>query len=167
MDWITEHIALGDRDDAMYPVGVDSVLNVAAEVEVEHQLPHRHIRIRATGPIPRNQIELAVDYLRAQRQFGRTILVHCQSGISRSPSILAAYLALDMNISPDAALVRIREKREYVDPEQPAWASAVNFVNSRRTTETAPEADPESGAPHSPGEVVSEQRIALVRRMRH
>ncbi|KAJ9096797.1 hypothetical protein QFC21_005068 [Naganishia friedmannii] len=46
------------------------------------------------------------------------VLVHCQAGMSRSATVVAAYLMKTLNISPDDAVEMIREKRPVVYPSE-------------------------------------------------
>lgn len=51
----------------------------------------------------------------AKRQL-KTVYVHCNAGISRSPTVVAAYLMQHDNLTSDEAVNRIREKRPKVRP---------------------------------------------------
>ncbi|CAD8117246.1 unnamed protein product [Paramecium sonneborni] len=46
------------------------------------------------------------------------VLVHCQVGVSRSVSILIAYFIKEMNMNFDIALQYIKDKREFVYPNE-------------------------------------------------
>ncbi|CAD8097151.1 unnamed protein product [Paramecium primaurelia] len=46
------------------------------------------------------------------------VLVHCQVGVSRSVSILIAYFIKELHMSPDVALQYIKEKRDFVYPNE-------------------------------------------------
>ncbi len=60
---------------------------------------------------------------------GGTVYVHCFAGISRSPSIVAAYLISTRGWTVEAALEFIRKERPIIDPNDgfraalSAWAS--------------------------------------------
>ncbi|KAF9051219.1 hypothetical protein BDZ89DRAFT_1088719 [Hymenopellis radicata] len=47
---------------------------------------------------------------------GRGVLVHCQAGMSRSATIVAAYLMYTRHLTPEAALELIRKSRPQIDP---------------------------------------------------
>ena len=46
----------------------------------------------------------------------KKVLVHCQMGISRSSSILCAFLIRKYKVSPSEAIKFLRQKRSIVDP---------------------------------------------------
>ena len=56
------------------------------------------------------------DLIDAYLADGKKILIHCAAGISRSPTILAAYLMRSRGMSCDEALGFIRHARPIVDP---------------------------------------------------
>ncbi|KAF8961550.1 protein-tyrosine phosphatase-like protein [Flammula alnicola] len=47
---------------------------------------------------------------------GRSVLVHCQQGVSRSPAIVIAYLIRNHGMSYDAAHALVRRKRACIRP---------------------------------------------------
>jgi hypothetical protein len=47
---------------------------------------------------------------------GQRVLVHCWAGISRSASLVIAYLMKQHAVTADEALTRLRKKRPIVDP---------------------------------------------------
>ena len=55
------------------------------------------------------------DFIERNRKEGN-VLVHCTSGISRSPALLIAYMMQKYNINFDQALERIRNKRPCAEP---------------------------------------------------
>ncbi|KAI0087434.1 protein-tyrosine phosphatase-like protein [Irpex rosettiformis] len=57
-----------------------------------------------------------VTFVQAELDKGRGVLVHCVAGISRSASIVAAYLMYSHNLTLTDALNLIRESRPDIDP---------------------------------------------------
>lgn len=53
------------------------------------------------------------------------VLVHCRLGVSRSPSLVAAYLAKLEGCTPWIALQKIREKRPMATPHKDTWAGVM------------------------------------------
>ncbi|KAJ7031964.1 hypothetical protein C8F04DRAFT_1108759 [Mycena alexandri] len=58
----------------------------------------------------------AITFIQAELDKGRGVLVHCQAGMSRSVTLVAAYLMYTQNINPQAALDIIRTARPNVEP---------------------------------------------------
>ncbi|XKL65319.1 hypothetical protein PGB90_008739 [Kerria lacca] len=52
------------------------------------------------------------------KEISGIVFVHCNAGISRSPTVVAAYLIKYYNITPEEALHRIRKKRPKINPNQ-------------------------------------------------
>lgn len=132
MDWITPHLALGDIDDSFDPGGCDAVLNVAGEVPVRHGLPCLHLEIADQEPVPHHLLDRAIAFLASHTAARRKVLVHCLAGISRSPSVVAAFLALETDVPPGEALARVQEIRWVADPHPTLWDSVAGYVEARR-----------------------------------
>ncbi|KAJ7266452.1 protein-tyrosine phosphatase-like protein [Mycena haematopus] len=64
----------------------------------------------------RPHLEAACVYIERALKRGEGVLVHCQQGISRSPSIVIAYLIRNHGMSYDAALAFVRRKRACAKP---------------------------------------------------
>jgi dual specificity phosphatase 12 len=60
----------------------------------------------------------AVQRVDDQMRSGKTVLVHCTSGLSRSCAVVMGYLAARRGYTVDGALDLVREARPGVMPEQ-------------------------------------------------
>ncbi|KAH9933812.1 uncharacterized protein B0H18DRAFT_982187 [Fomitopsis serialis] len=58
----------------------------------------------------------AIQFIEAELEKGRAVLVHCQAGLSRSVTIVAAYLMYVQHIDYEAALDLIRNVRPNIQP---------------------------------------------------
>lgn len=58
----------------------------------------------------------SITFIQAELDKGRSVLVHCQAGMSRSVTIVAAYLMYTRHLTPEAALELIRKSRPNIDP---------------------------------------------------
>ncbi|KAF8174097.1 hypothetical protein BJ912DRAFT_66559 [Pholiota molesta] len=58
----------------------------------------------------------SIHFIQAELDKGRGVLVHCQAGVSRSSTIVAAYLMYSKKIDPQAALDLVKKSRPFVDP---------------------------------------------------
>ena len=60
----------------------------------------------------------ANEFINKVRNCGGTMLVHCKYGVSRSPSIVAAYLIKYFGFDLNTALNFIRKKRPQINPNE-------------------------------------------------
>ncbi|KAK0212756.1 hypothetical protein DFS33DRAFT_1377223 [Desarmillaria ectypa] len=58
----------------------------------------------------------SITFIQAELDKGRSVLVHCQAGMSRSVTLVAAYLMYTRHLTPEAALELIRKSRPNIDP---------------------------------------------------
>ncbi|KAJ7247047.1 protein-tyrosine phosphatase-like protein [Mycena rebaudengoi] len=72
----------------------------------------------------RPHLEAACVYIERALRRGESVLVHCQQGVSRSPSIVIAYLIRNHAMSYEAALSFVRRKRACIKPN-PGFARAL------------------------------------------
>ncbi|KAI9490823.1 protein-tyrosine phosphatase-like protein [Zychaea mexicana] len=83
--------------------------------EFKHEIipiaDNREANIIQFFPITNNFIEEAFES-------GKRILVHCLAGVSRSPTIVSAYLMNKRKLHPKAALAIIKQTRPFVNPNQ-------------------------------------------------
>ncbi|KAL4436018.1 hypothetical protein ABPG74_022253 [Tetrahymena malaccensis] len=61
-------------------------------------------------------IYIILDFLRNALQQNGRVLIHCNQGISRSPSIVIAYLIYTEKINANIALEKLKKKYPYADP---------------------------------------------------
>ncbi len=127
---ITDHIYISNLTDAS---NIDLLLKhniklvVALLVEThrtgeyysQHGIDFEHYRIADFGDA--DILELfgnggVLDKIHAYVSSGQHVLVHCQEGRSRSPSVVAGYLIKYQRMTDTAALELIRQKRPYADP---------------------------------------------------
>ncbi len=114
MDWITEHIAIGNFLDAANPEpGVDFILCLKPECCT---IPTGIETVRVplvdrAGNNPALFRKALISLSQAVGK-GRHVLVHCHAGRSRSVSIVAKYLMESRGICADEAIALIAKKRE-------------------------------------------------------
>lgn len=99
MNRIIEGLFLGNREDArdlarIEAAGVTHVVNCAVELPNYHDGALTYLALRLNDPDPafRDRIEPACEFIDAARGKGEAVLVHCFAAISRSPSMVLAYL---------------------------------------------------------------------------
>lgn len=128
MDFITSQLAVGSRADAedgaaLAACGIDALLSLAPlarPVGVARQLS---LALPDRVPLAGALIDEAVNFLLEQTARGRRVLVHCEMGISRSPTIAAAYLHLAQGVDLEQALACVRAARPDAEPHPALMAS--------------------------------------------
>ncbi|KAH6906785.1 protein-tyrosine phosphatase-like protein [Coprinopsis sp. MPI-PUGE-AT-0042] len=58
----------------------------------------------------------AIQFIKAELAKGRGVLVHCHAGVSRSASIVTAFLMYTQDLTPQEALKLVRKARPMVEP---------------------------------------------------
>src|SRR4051794_3834100 len=99
MNRIIEGLFLGNREDArdlarIEMAGIAHVVNCAIELPNYHEGALTYLALRLHDPDPafRDRIAPTCALIDAVRAKGEGVLVHCFAAISRSPSMVLAYL---------------------------------------------------------------------------
>lgn len=71
------------------------------------------------------------EFITQTRDAGQKVLVHCNGGVSRSPSVVVAYLMKDRNITFDTALSFVQASRPWIRvdrfvPQLRSWGTTCN-----------------------------------------
>jgi hypothetical protein len=124
---IARGVYLGDCRDAndrelLRGLGLTHVLNCAREVPCFHRGDFRYLHLRMRDPDPGllERIPRAVRFIRRARRVGG-VLVHCRAGLSRSPSVVLAWLC-SRGRTLDEALELLRRRVEesqggFIEPD--------------------------------------------------
>ncbi|KAJ3799247.1 hypothetical protein GGU11DRAFT_679855 [Lentinula aff. detonsa] len=75
----------------------------------------------------------AIAFIQSELNKGRGILVHCQAGVSRSATIVAAYLMHNRQMSVEEALDLVRKARPEIDPN-PAFIAQLEIFHKASFT---------------------------------
>jgi protein-tyrosine phosphatase len=135
MNKIIDRFYVGDWNDAQSlkqsnPNEISSVLNVCENIDDLPAVAYLHAAFKDHETIPKDKFDLCMIWLNTQYSANRTILVHCALGVSRSPTICAAFLTkLQVAANIDAALTLVRSARPQVNPAPLTWASAKEYLN--------------------------------------
>jgi protein-tyrosine phosphatase len=73
--------------------------------------------IQDDRPIPVGKFDAVIDSIAENIRWG-TVLLHCGVGLSRAPSLAAAYLHVVGYRNIDAAIEEIRAMRSFINPSQ-------------------------------------------------
>jgi len=122
MTQIWERLFIGGIADAEElaagnPSGITTVVSLS-EIPVESKrrdINYLHLPIEDGEPVPERQFDAIMDALRENIRWG-TVLLHCGVGVSRAPSLAAAYMDACGYKNIDAALKEIRKLRPFISP---------------------------------------------------
>jgi protein-tyrosine phosphatase len=131
---IWERLYLGGRDDAEHlfranPFGITTVLSLCEEKVLRRSpgINYVHVRIADATPIPLGQFDSAMDAIAENIRWSK-ILIHCGSGVSRSPVMTAAWMHVVGYKHIDAALVEIKKLRPIISPSSILLASVKELL---------------------------------------
>ncbi len=117
--------------------GFSAVLNVSLDDRMFSEYPHDwrllHFPLYDGDAIPAATFREAIDFLVLCRSERRRTLLHCAAGVSRSVTIMAAYLMKIKGMSPADALLHIMERRPEAAPATYTFNSAVMWVYGKTT----------------------------------
>jgi protein-tyrosine phosphatase len=75
---------------------------------------YMHLRVRDSFFEPlTNHFDAAVDFIASKSEAGGGVMVHCYAGMSRSATLVLAYLLRERNMSLDDALVHVKSRRDW------------------------------------------------------
>ncbi len=128
--WVTESVAASGYPASRSQVewvesqGIGSVLTLT-----EGQLPPRftdglpvqleHIPLSDHGVPEAHALERGAAYIAGQVAENRKVLVHCLAGEGRTGCVLAAYMVIDLKLTPEEALRTLRKiKPSFVESQQ-------------------------------------------------
>ena len=119
---VWECLYFGGRDDAEHlfrsnPFGITTVISVC-EVKVLRHNPsinYVHVAIADATPVTVGQFDAIIDAIAENIRWGK-VLVHCGSGVSRSPIVTAAWMHVVGYKNIDAALAEVKRLRPIISP---------------------------------------------------
>jgi protein-tyrosine phosphatase len=116
---ITDKIGIGDASDGrQLPSAFDATLNVAVDLDIPPTggNAHRHKAGLLDGPGNDEFLLLSsVLMLHSLNRKYRRVLVHCQSGASRSVMVVSAYVSIIGNMDFDKVLKDVMVARNVPD----------------------------------------------------
>jgi protein-tyrosine phosphatase len=122
MTQIWERLFLGSLTEAeeLADDNPDRITTVVSLSEVavrtrREDVKYVHLPIEDDQPVPIHQFYIIMDAIRKNIRWG-TVLLHCGVGVSRAPSLAAAYMAAVGYKGIDAALKEIRQVRPFIHP---------------------------------------------------
>lgn len=122
MNYILERLAIGVPLDAEQANDrFDAFLNVATEVDMDKALfgerPYLKVPIEDIKPISPERLQEAVAFLN-QHVTNKRVLIFCDGGVGRSPSVVVAYLcSKGMRFGQAVEFVAVRKPYMSILPE--------------------------------------------------
>lgn len=123
MNLIVDNLYLGDHTAAANDIylkkyGITHVLNITREIACKFPSSFIYKQIKLDDSPDEN----LMDHFDSTNQFiddcrvdGGTVLVHCMAGVSRSATVVLAYLVWKQNLTVAQAFKLVRAKR-YINP---------------------------------------------------
>jgi protein-tyrosine phosphatase len=136
MNYILEHLAVGNAADAQNAQDhFDAFLNVASEIQLEPSSfggkPYLKVAIDDMKPIPAFRLMEAAEYI-DQHINNKRILMFCDGGVGRSPSVAVAYLC--------SKGMRFGQAVEFVAMRKPYMSILPDLIESIRKAYVRPPA---------------------------
>jgi protein-tyrosine phosphatase len=138
MDRVAEHLFVGSIEDAgdaslLRKHSVDMVVSLTYTGPEAGFPDSVSVAQYAMMDGPRNEKEVfkeAVEAIVRGLESGKTVLVHCSRGASRSPAVAAVAVALHQGIDIEDTFELIRERRDVVDPHDALVEQAVEVYGT-------------------------------------
>lgn len=101
---------LGDRDDSAHFTG-SSVVSIGCNPYGNYDNKLKVQMRDSTNSHIENHLEPAMHFIHTALRTGNPVLVHCKSGVNRSPAFVIAYLMLFEDYSVEDAIALVQQKR--------------------------------------------------------
>jgi protein-tyrosine phosphatase len=125
MTKIMPHLYLGNECDArnlqaLEKEGIYYILNVTKAIPMPPASSKFIAKRIAVNDCPgqnlKQHFEEAFDFIDEAKNNNSKVLVHCQAGVSRSPTIVIAYMMSRLHITMNEAMERVRQQRPIIEP---------------------------------------------------
>lgn len=123
MSKIINKLFVGSLDEAFndnITKDIQSMLNVASELDLLPRIEHRYKKISINDDDPNEDITVyineAVEWIDNEILQNNSVLVHCLEGRSRSVCICIAYLIIKQNYTYEDAINHLKLYAKYYDP---------------------------------------------------
>ena len=134
MNQILPNLFLGDIEasqdlESIKEHKIQNIVSILAQTDFHVPTTH-HLMITLNDgqPFTPDVLEKGVNFIKKALAKNEGTLVHCMAGISRSTTLVSAYLMKELHYTPDKAIKFIEEKREIIDPAYFTFQSAINWV---------------------------------------
>jgi protein-tyrosine phosphatase len=114
-------VAIGEIGDALdhdslVKQGINAVLSLAP-VSLDGVVEkHLQLEVADRVPLPFDIILTSLEFIKHHVQCGQRVLLHCEMGISRSPSLAVCYLHETQGLTIEAAIKHVKTVRPKAEP---------------------------------------------------
>ena len=122
---ILPHVLIGNQRDAsdreiLAKLGVTHIINVTSQLPLHFEddgITYKRLPASDSGSQNLKQyFKEAIDFIDDVRECNGRVLVHCQAGVSRSPTIVIAYLMARSHKTLAEAFAYVKDRRNIVAP---------------------------------------------------
>lgn len=122
---ILPHVLIGNQRDAadlerLKELGVTHIINVTSQLPLhfeEDGIVYKRLPASDNGSQNLKQyFQEAIEFIDGVRDVNGRVLVHCQAGVSRSPTIVIAYLMARSHKNLTEAFAYVKDRRSIVAP---------------------------------------------------
>lgn len=135
MQKVFDNLYVGSKLDAsntslLEQCKIEAVFSFEFASVPEFVKAHALVTAADRKPINGSIVSNAFGFISSQKALGRNVLIHCQEGISRSPSLVAGYLAWAYGMTISQAVTLIQSKRPVAAPDPVFLSSIDNYVRN-------------------------------------
>jgi hypothetical protein len=84
-------------------------------------------------PLAAHELDTFVEHIRIEREAGQTVAVCCGAGISRSATIILAYLCRFEDMNLEQAYKHLIARHPIADPHPALWQSLLDYLGAPYT----------------------------------
>ena len=141
---VADFLFLGNMNDAanaesLTALGIDHVLNVTAvepSYTMSNNITYKQLHAADNGSQNIKQhFNEAFRFIDAAKKSGGSVLIHCQAGVSRSPTIAIAYLIKYFSMKMLDAYQFIKIRRTIISPNLNFMGQLLEFEQSIQSSE--------------------------------
>ncbi|XP_031557306.1 dual specificity protein phosphatase 14-like [Actinia tenebrosa] len=148
---ITDYLYLGSviparNEDLLKEKQITHIVNATVESDHEYKIPVECMKIKITDSLECHiglYFDIVADKIEKVKNMRGKVLVHCMAGISRSSSLVIAYLMKYKKMSLRDAYHLVKKKRPIINPNPRFWQSLVDYEKKLfgKTTVTMKESE--------------------------
>jgi protein-tyrosine phosphatase len=148
--WLTETLALGG---ALPPEGAGEIVRAfritgvvdlrdeaCDELETLGRVEHLHLPTADLCAVSPDHLDAGVEFSRRHLNRGGRLLIHCQHGVGRAPT-LALCVLVDQGHEPLAALELAKSRRPLVSPSPEQYEAWAAWMRRREPVPPVPDFD--------------------------